>query len=106
MGVLKDGRPVAMFDVVFGINDPKTNKFATWRHGVAYGENALILEQCYQDSRYIDLSGFVTSNGIFVDGVLQKDAFGRPRSKELIVVRSAFILKREGPVSKQLSLVE
>ncbi len=99
------GKLCALFDISFGIGDLAQRKFTTWRHCIAYGENAEIIQTC-KTGEYLELSGWITTNPILdVDGKITY-VDGKPVTKEYLIVENVFKLKRNMSESyKQLSLV-
>jgi hypothetical protein len=107
MSVTKEKRVVARFDVSWGIHMPETGKFGTWRHCIAYGDNALKVKDC-KGGDYLNVTGFIVTNPVHDEnGKLCLDNAGKAITKEYLIVDSVSVIPREKDVSqpKQLSLV-
>lgn len=106
MGETADGRVKALFDVSWGIHSPENNKFGTWRHCIAYDNEAKYVSQCARGS-YLKLAGWLTTNQVYDDhGRRSFDKDGKPVTREYLIVTAILIIEREkSPPAKQLSLV-
>jgi hypothetical protein len=102
----QDGGLAAYFDISFGLNDPSSNKFGTWRHCIAYHQNAEKIKDC-KPGEYLALSGWITTNPVYDEAGNKQIVDGKPVTREYLIVSSVTIVQREKPATtKQLNLVE
>jgi hypothetical protein len=102
----KDGGLSAYFDISFGLNEPASDKFGTWRHCIAYHQNAETVKDCKPGS-YLQLTGWITTNPLYDEHGKKQLENGKPVTREYLIVSSVLIVLREKPAtSKQLNLVE
>ncbi len=96
----------AYFDVSWGVNDPQSNKFGTWRHCIAYDQNALIVKDL-KPGAYLNISGWITTNPVYNESGIRQYLDGKPVTREYLIIEFVKVIDREKrPQEKQLSLVE
>lgn len=70
----QDGRSRMRFDLAAGKNDTEKNKFATWRHCIAYDKDAEYLKDL-KPGDYLKISGWITTEAV-------RDSFMKPIVKD------------------------
>jgi hypothetical protein len=107
--VIKNNRAggiTAYFDISFGLNDPASDKFGTWRHCIAYNQNVDLIKNCKPGS-YLQLTGWIVTNSVYNEAGVKQIADGKPVTREYLIINAVVILKRENKKQPaQLSLVE
>lgn len=103
-GIAKNGKSRIFFDAAAGIPDESKWVYATWRHCIAYGEQADNLKNIAKGS-YIEVSGFIQT-------VAMRDNSGEivehddmvVKEEHLICVKTRHIPKEEYQNNRQMPL--
>lgn len=95
----------AHFDISFGMNDPSSDKFGTWRHCIAYNQNAELIKDC-KPGTYLLVMGWITTNPVYDENGMKQFCDGKPVTREYLVVNSMMVIPRSkvNPQNQQLSL--
>jgi single-stranded DNA-binding protein len=88
------GGLAAYFDISWGLNDPTSDKFGTWRHCIAYNQNAEYIKDCKPGS-YLLVMGWITTNPVYDEAGVKQIVDGKPVTKEYLVVNSMMVIPRE-----------
>ena len=104
MSKTRQGQDVAYFDVSWGVNEPESGKFGTWRHCIGYGNFALSIKD-YRPGAYLKISGWVVTNPIYDKSGKREYIQGKPVTQEYLIISGLELLERYKPENQQLSLV-
>jgi hypothetical protein len=96
----------AYFDVSWGLNDPESNKYGTWRHCIAYNLNAEKIKNCNPGTFFV-ICGWVVTNPVYDEYGRKQIIDNKPVTREYLVVDTITIIDRDRKQeNKQLRLVE
>jgi single-stranded DNA-binding protein len=97
---------VVYFDISWGLNDPESNRYGTWRHCIAYNQNADKLKNC-KPGTFLVLTGWIVTNPVYNEAGIKQYSDGKLVTKEYLVIETATVIERDKPQqnTKQLTLL-
>lgn len=103
-GQTDNGKSKITFDLGAGITDESQNKYATWRHCIAYGDVAELIKDI-RPGNYLSVTGYIVSNARLDEYYKPvKDFRGYPVMDELLICQKILVQPHQN-IQEKLPLV-